>query len=275
MFKSFVVASVALIAATNAVKMQSKTQVAVASAAQVEAGAEFGMPSLSSVKNKVSGAASSIKRNGSRMSNAARRKARRAYLAAKRSGAGQSMMKKAEQELEKSGDIKSAMIKAAGDTQTELIKKAATGDLDAQALVSGIQDFKDGHDTTSLIKDFKSGDLMEELAAKAPAFEESSKMLNAQLADVSNLESIVDNGVQHILDDEATMNSLATEFANNEIAQDAVTQMVRDNSHFAVDILNDNEEAVQQLMSLDPAFAEKFEEFSQADIEKMIQENPE
>ena len=100
-------------------------------------------------------------------------------------------------------------------------------------------------------------------------------MLNAQLADVSNLESIVDNGVQHILDDEATMNSLATEFANNEIAQDAVTQMVRDNSHFAVDILNDNEEAVQQLMSLDPAFAEKFEEFSQADIEKMIQENPE
>jgi len=209
------------------------------------------------------------------MSNAARRKARRAYLAAKKSGAGQSMMKKAEQELEKSGDIKSAMIKAAGDTQTELIKKAATGDLDAQALVSGIQDFKDGHDTTSLIKDFKSGDLMEELAAKAQAFEESSKMLNAQLADVSNLESIVDNGVQHILDDEATMNSLATEFANNEIAQDAVTQMVRDNSHFAVDILNDNEEAVQQLMSLDPAFAEKFEEFSQADIEKMIQENPE
>ena len=100
-------------------------------------------------------------------------------------------------------------------------------------------------------------------------------MLNAQLADVSNLKSIVDNGVQHILDDEATMNSLATEFANNEIAQDAVTQMVRDNSHFAVDILNDNEEAVQQLMSLDPAFAEKFEEFSQADIEKMIQENPE
>lgn len=55
--------------------------------------------------------------------------------------------------------------------------------------------------------------------------------------------------------DEATMNSLATEFVSNEIAQDAVTQMVRENSNFVMDVVNDNPEAVQQLMSLDPEFA--------------------
>lgn len=44
--------------------------------------------------------------------------------------------------------------------------------------------------------------------------------------------------------DEATMNSLATEFVSNEIAQDAVTQMVQENSHFVMDVVNDNPEAV-------------------------------
>lgn len=80
-------------------------------------------------------------------------------------------------------------------------------------------------------------------------------MLKAQVADIGNLQGVVDNGVNHLMADEATMNSLATEFVSNEIAQDAVTQMVRENSHFVMDVVNDNPEAVQQLMSLDPEFA--------------------
>jgi len=73
MFKSLVVASVAMIAATNAVNMQSSSQVEVHSAAQVQAEAEFGMPSKDSIKDKVKGAAKSIKKNGSKMSASARR----------------------------------------------------------------------------------------------------------------------------------------------------------------------------------------------------------
>jgi len=67
------------------------------------------------------------------------------------------------------------------------MKQALSGDLDAQSLVSGIEDFAATHDTASLIKDFKSGDLMDELAEKAPAFEQSAQMLKTQVADMDNL----------------------------------------------------------------------------------------
>jgi hypothetical protein len=43
-------------------------------------------------------------------------------------------------------------------------------------------------------------------------------MLKAQVADIGNLQGVVDNGVNHLMADEATMNSLATEFVSNEIA---------------------------------------------------------
>lgn len=50
--------------------------------------------------------------------------------------------------------------------------------------------------------------------------------------------------------------------------------MVKENSHFVMDVVNDNPEAMAQLMSLNPEFASQFADFSKEDLEKLVLENP-